>query len=308
MKLKPLAIGVILLIATTLFFVGGPDHHSPRSLKAFWDLGHIFYFGLLSLLLLRLRLLASQSLQSRWTVILLVSLLTGVLIEILQYGTHREPSIMDVVRDVAGSFIALAFLAPPAKAWPAKSAAVAILLFLLSPLAMSLTDEAMARHNFPVLADFESPFEISRWTGNTHYKISSIPQAGENNSNAQKVLQISLSTTKYSGVALNYFPSDWRGYNKLIIRVYQPDTEPLRITCRIHDLQHARSTQEFHDRYKQSFIVNQGWNDIVIDLKNVETAPTDRSMQMDQIRNLGIFSIQLPLPRLLYIDEVYLSQ
>ena len=40
---------LIMALMTILFFIGGPDYHSSRTFKSFWNLGHILYFALLPL-------------------------------------------------------------------------------------------------------------------------------------------------------------------------------------------------------------------------------------------------------------------
>jgi hypothetical protein len=72
----------------------------------------------------------------------------------------------------------------------------------LLPLAVAITDEWIAKNQFPVLADFETPFEIYRWVGGTAFDIDNgISYHGGSS------LKIQLNTSKYSGVALKYFPA-----------------------------------------------------------------------------------------------------
>lgn len=301
-------IGVILLASTLLFFLGGPDYESPRSYKASWDLGHIAYFALLTLLICRFDFIKRLSPARQWTVIISVTFVLGTFIELLQYGTQREADILDVIRDLTGSALVLVFSPRPTATlttrWLtiARSGIVLILLGLLTPLAISLTDETIARQQFPVLSDFNTPFEMSRWTSDAPISLTRLPAISQKN-----LLEISLTTSRYSGVILKYFPRDWRDYKMLNINLYQPEATPLRITCRIHDLQHTRGEQAFADRYNQSFTLAQGWNQITIDLHDVATAPQDRPMDMQQIHAIGLFTIELPRPRQLYLDSLYLS-
>ena len=45
----------------------------------------------------------------QWAVILIITLLVGVSIELMQYGTTRTPNTGDIIRDLAGSLLALVF-------------------------------------------------------------------------------------------------------------------------------------------------------------------------------------------------------
>ena len=298
----------ILLFSALLFFLGGPDYESPRSLNAFWDLGHIGYFGLFTLLITCWRFISRQPPLMRWGIVLATTLVLGISIEVLQYGTQRDADPWDVVRDVSGSFLVLAFsrayTSQLASRWRnlLKAVAVVSLLGLLTPFTISLSDETIARQQFPVLSDFETPFETGRWTGDARIDTTTLPMVSRN-----KLLQISLTTQQYSGTALKYFPTDWRNYQYLKMRFYQPQPTPLKIVCRIHDLQHTYGKQELEDRFNQAFTLNQGWNEIDIDLKQVASAPKGRRMDMSQINGLGIFTIYLPQPQFLYLDKVYLS-
>jgi VanZ family protein len=307
-KVRPWIYGAFLSIGSVLLFVGGPDYYSSRSFRHLWDTGHIVYFALLAGLLVRWRFVAQMSLAVRWALILVITLLLGVTIEVMQYGTARSPDAGDVLRDLTGSLLVLAFGSPgfalQAASWR-RSLQVSVLLLLLVqlwPLASSLTDEAIARLQFPLLSDFETPFEIDRWEGNAGLSVESMPSLSEG-----KLLKLSLTTDQYSGISLNYFNGNWTSFRTLNISLYNPDASPLEITCRIHDLQHVAGGQEFEDRFNRSFLLLPGWNPIEIDLNEVKESPANRRMDMNRIRGVGIFATSLPAPRILYLDKVRLS-
>lgn len=299
---------IILAIGSVLLFLGGPDYYSSRSFKYLWDIGHIVYFALLTCLLLRWRFVAQMSLAGQWIIILVITLLVGVSIEFLQYGTDRIPDTGDVLRDLTGSLLVLVFgsskSASQHVSWQLSKqlAVLVLLLFQLWPLTKTLIDEAIALQQFPLLSNFETPFEIDRWAGNAKLSVESMPSISQG-----KLLKLSLTTDQYSGVALNYFDGNWVSVRTLKISLYNPDVVPLQITCRIHDLQHIDGDEEYEDRFNRSFLLMQGWNHIAIDLDEVEESPADRSMDMRHIRGLGIFVVSLSEPRLLYLDNVQLS-
>ena len=307
-KVRPWIYSVLLAAGTVLLFLGGPDYYSSRSFRHFWDLGHVVYFALLATLLFRWRFVAQMSLAGRWTVILVITLLLGVSIELMQHITARTPEYGDVLRDFTGSLIALVFISPKPRlrsvsAGNALRISVLVLLLIqLWPLTRSLVDEAFARHQFPVLSDLETPFEIDRWAGNAILSVQTMPLISRG-----KLLKLSLSTDKYSGAALNYFDSDWTSFNTLKISLYNPDSGSLRITCRIHDLQHADGNEEYEDRFNHSYLLTQGWNHIEIDLNEVKESPANRRMDMSLIRVLGLFVTSLQAPRIIYLDNVRLS-
>ncbi len=300
-------ISISLITGSLLLFLGGPDYHAARSFNEFWNLGHLIYFALASFALTRWKRIAQHSLISQWVLILSLTLITGVLIEILQYGTHRTPDVNDVIRDLSGSLLFLAFspvhskILIDRKRLILQTVTIILLLAQLQPLATALLDETVARQQFPLLSDFETPFELDRWQSNARMEIKYIPSISKGN-----ILEISLSTKRYSGIELKHFPGDWRNYKTLTLRIYNPLTRPISITCRIHDRQHTQGVQRYNDRFNHPFLLTQGWNNIEVNLNDVAQAPRNREMDLGQIRGLGIFVIALPQPQLIYLDNIKL--
>ena len=300
--------GVLIATGSVFLFLGGPDYFSSRTFRQFWDLGHIVYFALLALLLLRWRLVARMSLAGQWAAILVITLLLGVSIELLQVGTVRTPEIGDVLRDLTGSLIVLVFASPKPGLRPAsvrnslRIFVLVILLFQLWPPGRSLIDEAIARHQFPVLSDFETWFEIARWTGNAGLSVQAVPSISRG-----KLLELSLTTDRYSGVALRHFDGDWTSFSTLKFSLYNPDADSLMITCRIHDLPHVDGNEEYEDRFNGSYHLMQGWNHIEINLNEVEESPANRHMDMSRIKGFGLFVTSLHAHRMIYLDNVRLS-
>ena len=301
-------ISILLLTGSILLFIGGPDYYSSRSLKHSWDMGHVLYFALLAILLSRCSLVARMPLVWQWTTILTITFLFGISIEFMQYGTSRTPDIGDVLRDLTGSLLVLVFGPSGSKLLPVKRrltlqlSVVALSLVLILPFARSLIDEAISWYQFPLLSGFETPFEIDRWGGDDRLSVESITSISDG-----KLLKLSLTTDKYLGTSLKYFDGDWSSARMLNIRFYNPDKNPLRIVCRIHDLQHNDGHEEYEDRYNNSFLLAPGWNQIEIDLDEVKQSPVGRDMDMTRIRGIGIFAVSLPSPRTLYIDEIRLT-
>ncbi len=290
-----------------LLFVGGPDYHSARSLKHLWDLGHIIYFALFALLLYQWRIVANMPLPGQWIALIAATIVIGVSIELLQYGTSRTPNSGDLVRNLSGTLLVLSF-GPPARRLHAgymklslRTAALLLMLALLWPLTRSLIDEAIARHQFPLLSGFETPFELDRWQGNAGLIVeaSTPPSPG-------KWLKLSLTTARYSGAALTYFNGDWNNSRSLSVRFYNPDTRPLQISCRIHDSNHVDGNEEYEDRFNRRFELAPGWNRILIDLDEVRQSPARRTMDLRQIRSVMFFAVSLPAPRIVYLDELML--
>jgi hypothetical protein len=61
-----------------------------------------------------------------------------------------------------------------------------------------------------------------------------------------------------------------------------------------------------NDRFNKSFLLKKGWNSVRIDLEKVANAPRTRKMDMNDVCGLGIFSVRLSQPRVIYLDNVRL--
>jgi hypothetical protein len=303
---KNLLIAALLVVATFFLFYGGPNNLPPlRSVKAFWDLGHVAYFALLTYLFNHWPALNKKTVLWRWLVSLLLVAAAGFVIEVLQYGTHRTPDAGDISRDLVGCLLVLAFysrtmlgLSNRLKITIQFLVSVIFLLHLL-PLSIALFDEAMARSRFPVLSDFETAVELERWSGE-----ASIERVQLDSASTSHQLKILLSSAMYSGTGLQYLPSDWSAYGHVNLRFFQPMPEMLRLTIRIHDDKH---NNQYADRFNRSYNLEQGWSVVSIPLVEVRQALASRQMDLTRIRDISFFTIRLSQPRILYLDSIYLS-
>ncbi len=82
--------------------------------------------------------------------------------------------------------------------------------------------------------------------------------------------------------------------------------DSLEIHIRIHDNEHLVNKQPYNDRFHMSKVLETGWNEIAIPLKNIKQAPKHREMDMGKIISLGIFVIDLSEKRSINLDDIYL--
>lgn len=210
----------------------------------------------------------------------------------------------DMARNMTGCWIALTLFDPlfRRQARVFRRAAIALaaglLIYFLWPVGAMVADEWAALRQFPLLSGLESPLERFRWSGSAAMAISE-EQAQE----GRRSLEVRLTTDRYSGIALAYFPRDWRGFDSLAIAIYNPERSALPLTCRIHDRAH---NHQYRDRYNHRFTLKTGWNHITIDLETVRSAPDGREMDLSRIMAVGLFSVRLPAPRRMYVDDVRL--
>ncbi len=272
-------------------------------------MGHIIFFALLTLFIVSTINLPS-SFQHQVIIILAITLILGILIEMLQIGmVARIPDMGDVIRNIIGALVGLFFLLPSRKSFSNLRRHVVqllvcfLVLMQLVPAVRAYIDERQAKQQFPLLSGFEISSEIDRWTGGAAAEVSRrVKKIGSAS------LQVMMNTDTYSGVALKYFPGDWEGYRFFQFSVFNPDNDELKITCRIHDRQHTQGQQKYADRFNRSFSILKGWQTITIPLHHVKTAPENRQMDMQQIQGVGIFAVRLPRARTIYIDDVRLKK
>ena len=299
----------LLTFLSVLFFFGGPDYYSPRSFKSIWNLGHIlFYTVLISYLLRFWPRYASLGIYKQVGWGLVLTIFSGIAVESLQIQFSRLPEFGDIWRDILGCLLAFLFHPDAAKKFHSKAIILFklfVLFFILIELSYPLKfllDEIVAKQQFPLLSSFETPFETDRWEAEDRLWKSQLYSADGNYS-----AKIILNTDLYSGIALVYFPRDWSNYHSLHFSVFNPDQQPLPVTCRIHDWEHIITGQQFSDRLNKRLVLNPGWNKIVISMQEIQNAPAGRLMNLKRIYNFGFFAISLKEERVIYLDDVKLE-
>lgn len=306
-RIRNLTIYITFAICVTLLFAGKPGFYTARSSLYLWDLGHILLFTLTTIIILKdIKAFGRLSFFRQIVIIFIFSFVIGVATELIQVNFDRDPDVQDLIRDVLGALLAVAFFSP-ARANVSKlfrrsfqSVLVIITMIYVYPFMTALIDEVIAWKQFPVLADFETAFEASRWQDPAQVNISE-----ELARNGDACLQVALSTRKYSGVSFNYFPNDWRSYKDFHFSVYNPDADTLRMECRVHDKWHNHN---YADRFNLTILVRNGWNDFTIPIADIETAPKERKMDLERVEGFVIFTVQSPRNRTIYLDHLYLDR
>ena len=300
----------VLIICFFLLFFGGPNYYSSRSYKRIWDLGHIFYFAILSYVLLRRWMwISKKKPMYQFLIIISFLLLIGFTVEVIQQKFSRLMEIGDLWRDLLGILFGIFFfskrglLIRPILLYCIKLAIlIGILMEFISPV-VAILDERIARNQFPILSNFETPFEYDRWEVDGKIrKTDMLCFEGHH------CLSVSLIPKKYSGLTLKYFPRDWHNYEYFKFSIFNPSHNVLRLGCRIHDLIHVSLGEPYHDRFNKKLKLIPGWNTINIPLSEIENAPRDRKIQLSSISNFRIFVADLDSILDLYIDDVNLVQ
>ena len=311
MKLLPKLLLYAVFVTCLIFlFVNGPTWHSPFSYQKAWDLGHILLFFIGGILLLTdFRKYFKDTFLWHLLIVALFTLVLGLLTEMIQVRFHRDPDLGDLVRDLIGGCTAVVFFSPRRHDFSGKLLRsfkfilIAAVLLEAIPLLRALTDEWIARIQFPVLCDFETPFEANRW-----YSAWELPLEKSIVRHGKKSLQVQLTNAQYSAVSMRFFPSDWSGYAELHFSIFNNQNDKLLLLCRINDRDYYALGQNYDDRYNRRLHLAPGWNDYSIPLSEIIAAPKSRQMDIHKIDLICFYSIELAAPRIIYFDYLHLTK
>ena len=298
----------LLVIIYGLFFVpGGNDDN--RTWTEIWNLGHIGAF--LCIWLFGFNIFTRLQRLSTLKLILLVcvtTLVLGELIEYIQGLIGRDDELQDVWDSAVGALLAVTFFSVQVctlarwqrYAW--RFVAIVVLVAVPWSIWSALTDEYFIRRQFPVLCDFSTPFELSRWQKNT--ATIHREQSGESK---KRFLAVDFQPAIYSTVTLKHFYPDWRGYKHIVLEVTNPENTDFRVILRIHDRLHKRHHFELNDRFNRALLVHPGRQRITIDMDDVQNAPVSRKMDLQHIEELSLFTMQSKSYHHLWIHKIYLE-
>ena len=303
---------IILVFAffslSIFFFILGPSDYSHRLIKEFWNLGHILYFAILIFIILKeINWIKRQTFRNQLIFCLLITFFFSIIIEGIQFFIDRDADIGDVRKNFIGCIFTLSFfyknLFFNKKIVKFLQVLVVILVLFESRSFLSIFfDEIVASEQFPILSDFETPFEKKRWQGNSEFSVDHKIIRNGNSS-----LKVNLNTNKYSNILLKYFPGDWSAYNYLSFSVFNTNLTPMKIYCRVYDNQHIKNGYGYTDRFNKKLEISAGWNDITISMEEIEHAPKNRLMNIKEVKDFCIFVTNLEKPVTIYIDNVKLN-
>jgi VanZ family protein len=309
-KFIPKIILYIIFFTCLLFlFINGPTAESPRSYLKLWDLGHLLLFFIGGILFLTdFRKFFKDNFFYHLIIFFIFSLVVGVLTELIQVRFHRNPDTGDLIRDIIGGFTAVVFFSPRRwdipKRWLKMLKVSVIIMLLLEayPVSRALLDEWVVREQFPLLSDFETPFELDRWHHEQPLQIDTkIARHGA------RSMRVHLTRSKYSTVSMRYFPGDWSGYRSVQFSINNAGNDTLTLVFRVNDHRHYALGQHYNNRYNRRLQLAPGWNDFSIPIVDIMNAPTSRKMDITSIDLICFFSMELPAPRVINIDYLHLS-
>ncbi len=290
------------MLAGALLLV--PFSQTGRLERALVDLGHAPLFFLLAWCLGQW-LLPSVS---RWRALTLVWVLVagfGFVSEFLQAWVGRHPSWRDLSANLLGTTAGVLWLktqksqiTPSGRRGLRISAGILLALGLV-PAALIIVDVILERFQRPMLASFESPLELSRWT----FQDCQVRRVRKHATQGDWSLEVDLGTGQYPGLARNEVPPDWRTYRELALDVTLETPGSLLLIVKITDESHNWKTE---DRFHYAVHLRRGPNRIRIPLRDVEHGPKDRLMDLSRIKMLQLFTIRPPASSRIFLDNIRL--
>lgn len=285
-----------------LFFFGGPDWAEGLFYNAVKNLGHILFFFLITLLL------QPQCRFGGWRLVTVTSVgvfVAGGLVELVQGGIGREADLHDILRNLVGAWLALAFLSwpdqKPVAVWLTRVGVVMLLLWELWLVAAIGLQQWQVTRQMPQLYNFATTSMHMFWSGNVQRSTRFADSV-----DGQYSLKVNIGTEKYSGASLNNLASDWSHYQNLAVTLFNPEQTPLTMVLRLNDRDHDQSDNAYDDRFNTRLVVAPGLNRFTVSLAEVQQAPATRLMNMTDIHRLIIFASNQATATTVYLLELSL--
>lgn len=299
--------GVLLLSVVALMFL--PIPMTTLWWREFFNAGHTFVFMAFSYLLAR-RLLAKKIFDSPFFLysgVLIIIMLVGVSIELLQGFIDREMSWGDLQNDFLGALAGLMFFHASGSGGIGGRLQVCrsvlllpgVLLLLAGSFSLvQLSWHYLLRENaFPVIMDFGAGWSESFVRYNKATLISDVK-------NPRGMYVFMFLPGRYPGVNIIEPEPDWSQYRRLRLRIFSPYKEKTVFALRIHDRDH---NQSFSDRFNTRLTINEGMNEIVLNIAKIQKGGSRRQLDIKNIAGLTLFVMKLERRHTFEISELYLE-
>ena len=299
--------------------MGGPNTHDLRVYFEFWQLGHFALFALIILFLTQLKIVK----KAHWTIQFIgtgfVCVLLGLVTELLQKHFGRSFSLTDLSNDIIGGYAgfftaqiirlssredSITFQLKMILRITYFSVILGLTLFTSRFFIKAAINEVNIRADFPILSDFETPFERKRWqTRRGKTEIASQYARSGNNG-----MKITYFPARYPSLNLRDFKGNWLGFSQLKLSIFNAQEYDVELILNIYDHQHHHTGYRYNDRFHESITLSPGWNDLSYSLDEIKQSPKNREMEMDEIYSFSMFMIGPKQPTTIYVDDVYLSR
>lgn len=310
----------VLALAGAFLVLGGlPQPADTLLWLTAYDAGHAPLFGFVALVLLSLIRIVrpGRTGLQPYLFAFLIAMTLGGVTELVQFFGLRDADPGDLLRNGAGaaSFLILSRVLEKeadgravmhSRLFRIGAAVLAAALFLavFVPVGARIVDYRGRNASFPVLCEFESPWERTfvKPVSSGLQPAVLPPEMGE--PPGRRVGRWVLYSRPYPGLALEEPFPDWSGYKEVRFTIWSGQDRPVAMTLMAEDLRHRPGAG---DRARIEFRVEPGRNEIRIPLEQVRLAPPNRSLEMDQVAMMMLYTRRPGEPFTLWIDSIRLE-
>lgn len=277
-----------------------------RIINEIWDLGHVGAYFVLIFLVYRISdTFNALSLQWQLLVAMCAAITIGLVVEFIQLYTGRSFSLNDVFLNVVGTVAGITLFTGWRKyqsrkvVWLLRVLVIILFAVISREAVIYSLDAWQARQEFPSLLSLKYPFEMTRLSG-PRVKL------GVMHFEEQPVAEVLFLPAKFSTLTLDHFPRDWSSYRTLRMELYNDSDDRFGLYVRVHDIKHFPRSL-YSDRFNATYLLQPGWNSILISLDSIRNAPRSRSMDMKNIHQLMLFCYKLSVQRRVLIRYIGLE-
>jgi len=301
--------------------------------SALFNVGHAPLYGLVALVILRLVLWDGDrrgiTRIKFYLLALVLTVVAGVLAELLQKLNHGDLEVEDVVRDAAGAAaFLLAFGAFDRRLIDRRATergvidrrlierrvaiargimlAIAASLLAVSsmPLAAISADLVRRDRAFPTICAFEASWESAFVFAQKADMQRIPPPDGWLPRPADRVARIAFRRGAYPGLVVRKPHPNWTGFKELVFDVYSELPRPVDLVLSIHDIGHDH---DYWDRFNRELTIEPGPHRVSIPLREIQMGPRGRQLDLSRICGFVLFANHPREPFVLYFADFHLE-
>lgn len=279
-------------------------------LQTFYEFLHVPIFGIVALALFAATgALSDSRLRQRLALTGAAIFVLGILSEAAQIPGPRDASLDDLASNWlgAGAFLLLAVAAISRQGLEASirlsCALIGTAMLVLASAELLTVSAAYLERNsrLPVLYSFDAAF------GRHFLRLQNASLEVYRDDDDRSWGRVTLQEGAWPGLIFHDLWPDWRGYDALVLEFRSDGKMPLGVNIRVHDRQHLAHQQPYSDRFNYAVTLKPGTRRIRIPLADIETAPQSRSMDLQKIHGLVIFSTRGDAGRAWSVSEIRLE-
>ncbi|MCH2211190.1 MAG: VanZ family protein [Fuerstiella sp.] len=233
--------------------------------------------------------------------------LLGCAGEYLQSFVGRSPSVRDLVSNAAGVLAGVLWMCSRKTTGGREklfvTASFMVLVLATLKPALGIWGAVIQQRDFPLLASFERRVDLGAWTE----QQAVIRRTSEWASHGKHSLRLDFCPGRFSGIRLMWPVMDWRGYDRFACDIHNTASVSINLTLKIHDRAHVDQAGESADCYEIQFTVPPTTvRSLCVKLVDVADAPESRSMNLDQIASVELFTAGLTAGHGVLVDNMRL--